>query len=829
MPRQARQRRYAGLSIALLVPALLVPVAAQGSAPSDVTAAALAEPGIVPDGPEPVDIVPVFVHDAEQLEALRSTGVDVLEEVATTPLGLTAQAYVTPSEQARLDALGFSVGEPIVTAAEIESLQAGSATLGAQVEAAEADALDVGDDLRVQRAVHLGDAQGDFIEIEVWSEAGSGSAAVVLEVALDAGPGTAIGDGGTFTLSRFVDAGQYMFHVTNSPRPVSVVPSRMRVTSTLDGEVLGSAEARFERVFDDDVPSDGPGAPKEWGDIATGFVDHYVDPVEAYDTIEDLAAEFPDLAEIVELPNPTGGYQRKAMHLITGVATNQAVGVTTHAWGHEGGNDVTIAYVDPGTANSPLSVTVADTDVTVSLATDASGALSSTAAQVVAAINASAASDLLYAYTYRGNAGAGITPAVARTALDDFLNAPDHVQRGPYTQKVLRIGKDRDGSKVGVFLYSQEHAREWVTPITALETAQRLLRNYESSSAIKRLVNNLDIFILPVVNPDGATYSMYDNTGQRRNLTNYCPVTGNHDANARNSWGVDVNRNFRAGSLFDGYTGASTSCTSDTFAGPAELSEPEARNEVWLVDNHPNIRFSMNTHTHGGYFMWAPGSYKMPGRVSNERPSLGVESYFYDSSDHILSRIEDHRGTVLWPSRVGPISDVLYSAAGNSADDFYYNYGIFGWSFEAGAPRWNGSSWVSVGFTPPVAEGIQEAMEFSNGWLGILEVAHRYSKDAVKPVATLTPGSGRYDAPVDVTFELSEPADVYYTLDGSRPTLDSPRLEFTGPRQGIESLTIDETTTISWFAVDMKGNTSNGYDPEGRGKNYSKATITITD
>jgi Zinc carboxypeptidase/Chitobiase/beta-hexosaminidase C-terminal domain len=825
--RPSSRRRLAGLTAALLVPALLVPAAAQGSVPTGVPAVAAPDTDIVPDGPEPMDIVPVYVPDRERLDDLVATGVDVLEEVSQTPLGLAVQVYATPSEQARLDGLGFSVGEPVVTADEIASLQAGTVAQAAEIEAAEATALETGDDLRVQRAVHLGDAQGDFIEIEVWSAAGAESAAVILQVELDAGPGTEIGDGGTFNLSRFVDAGQYMFHVTNSPRPVPAVPSRMRVTSLLDGEVLGTAEASFERVFDDDLPNKGPGTPIEWGDLATGFVDHYVDPVEAYSTIEELAAEFPDLAEIIELPNPTGGYQRRAMHLITGVPTSQSVGVTSHAWGHEGGDDISIAYVNPGAPSSPLAVTVDGTDVTVSLGTDANGALASTAAQVVAAINASAASDLLYAYTYRGNAGAGITPAVARTNLDDFLNAPDSIERGPYTQKVLRIGRDRDGSKTGVFLYSQEHAREWVTPITALETAQRLLRNYESNDAIKRLVNNLDIFILPVTNPDGATYSMYDNTGQRRNLTNYCPVTGSHDANARNAWGVDVNRNFRAGSRFDGYSGASASCTSDTFSGPAELSEPEARNEVWLVDNHPNIKFSMNTHTHGGYFMWAPGSYITPGRITNERPSMGVESYFYESSDHILSRIEDHRGTVLWPSRVGPIADVLYSAAGNSADDFYYNYGIFGWSFEAGAPRWDGDEWDSVGFTPPVAEGIEEAMEFSHGWLGILEVAYRYSKDTVRPSATLTPGGGTYDGPVEISFDISEPANVYYTLDGSRPTYDSPRLAFEGPRQGIETITVSETTTVKWFAVDMKGNVSNNYRPEGNARNYSSATITI--
>ncbi len=38
-----------------------------------------------------------------------------------------------------------------------------------------------------------------------------------------------------------------------------------------------------------------------------------MDPTELYAKIEALAAEFPDLAEIVELPYLTNGYRRQAM------------------------------------------------------------------------------------------------------------------------------------------------------------------------------------------------------------------------------------------------------------------------------------------------------------------------------------------------------------------------------------------------------------------------------------------------------------------------------------------------------------------------------------
>ena len=94
------------------------------------------------------------------------------------------------------------------------------------------------------------------------------------------------------------------------------------------------------------------------------------------------------------------------------------------------------------------------------------------------------------------------------------------------------------------------------------------------------------------------------------------------DPARRNSWGVDINRNFRVGSVYDGYSGASTDPLSQTYAGPEELSEPEARNEVWLVENFPNIRFAMNVHSYGDYFMWPPGAYRVPASTKRRSARL---------------------------------------------------------------------------------------------------------------------------------------------------------------------------------------------------------------
>ena len=191
--------------------------------------------------------------------------------------------------------------------------------------------------------------------------------------------------------------------------------------------------------------------------------------------------------------------------------------LTSTAWGHLGGNDTTIELRNPAAADSPLSVSVTGKDILVSLGTGPAGELTSTAADVVAAINGNtAARALAKATTYRGNAGAGLAQPRTKVNLSDFLTVSaavpasgiphdnSHVQRGPFQPQVMRIGKVRDGSKVGVYIFCQQHAREWVTPITCYETASELLKNYATDPLTRDIVDNLDIFIMPVVNPDGA-------------------------------------------------------------------------------------------------------------------------------------------------------------------------------------------------------------------------------------------------------------------------------------------------------------------------------------
>ena len=108
----------------------------------------------------------------------------------------------------------------------------------------------------------------------------------------------------------------------------------------------------------------GGGLPPHAAGYLSDFTTRYMDPTEVYQRFDELAAEFSNIAEMVPLPYPTNGYQRRAQANMAGSPTGgtptapgssppgsqtgATVVLTSRAWGHEGGDQITAEFLNPG-------------------------------------------------------------------------------------------------------------------------------------------------------------------------------------------------------------------------------------------------------------------------------------------------------------------------------------------------------------------------------------------------------------------------------------------------------------------------------------------------
>ena len=123
---------------------------------------------------------------------------------------------------------------------------------------------------------------------------------------------------------------------------------------------------------------------------------------------------------------------------------------------------------------------------------------------------------------------------------------------------------DQDEDEPVVVLFGCHHAREWISVDVPFLIAKYLLENYASDTLVARLVDNAEIWIAPMVNPDGHHYSVTNDRLWRKNRRN----------NGDGTYGVDLNRNY---SYQWGGPGSSGDTYSDIYRGPAPFSEPETQ------------------------------------------------------------------------------------------------------------------------------------------------------------------------------------------------------------------------------------------------------------
>ena len=551
------------------------------------------------------------------------------------------------------------------------------------------------------------------------------------------------------------------------------------------------------------------------------------------------------------MPNKTNGYQRKAQATIgstTGTAAQSAVVVSSAAWGHEGGNGITVEMVNRPGANLPLAVEV-DGKATCACCSPRTrrARSASTAAQVAAAIEAGSSGLIDRAHPYRTNAGTGIVPATtAPVVLTDFLDqkrtgAPaGEVPRGPYTIRALRIGKHRDGSKPGVLIQASDHAREWVPMTITLETAERLVAQLRRTTRRRKdIIENTDIFLIPVEQPGRRELLVlqlrvpapeHDQPLPGRGRRPGPPQRVGRGPQPQLPRRVGLRRLLRrVDELHQRHVPGPGQAVR---AGEQELDL--ARRDVPQHQVH-DVRALQRRP-----------AVLAAGRVHRERPHHDAAAaarprvvLLAVGQPHPLAGARDRRQTVVTPENVGGSSDVLYSSAGNVREDMYFNYGIFAFGWEVGGSVYNPATGNFQGgsFQPPwvgqadLVSGHSETLEYSNGIIEMFRIAADWGRDK-------TPGDVLADAG-RASVRLADRREVRDQRAGDRsttrrtaraPTLQSPRYKQTEFREPGEELWVEQTTTFKWFSVDAAGNVEPaGYDPNNpaTADNYRIDTIKI--
>jgi murein tripeptide amidase MpaA len=141
------------------------------------------------------------------------------------------------------------------------------------------------------------------------------------------------------------------------------------------------------------------------------------------------------------------------------------------------------------------------------------------------------------------------------------------------------------------------HAREWISVEVPFLFGKYLLDNYGLDPQVRALVDAAEIWIVPIVNPDGLEYSIHVYRYWRKNRR----------ANADGTFGVDINRNYGYAWGIDN-EGSSGYPGSDIYRGTGPFSEPEtAAVRTLFASAGIDFRALISFHSYGQYILYPWG------------------------------------------------------------------------------------------------------------------------------------------------------------------------------------------------------------------------------
>jgi len=252
-----------------------------------------------------------------------------------------------------------------------------------------------------------------------------------------------------------------------------------------------------------------------------------------------------------------------------------------------------------------------------------------------------------------------ISKANAYSSISKTIELPNTSVEGRKIHAII-IGKNKDNKLQDSILFTGGmHAREWgtsdicvslvsdVLDAYTLNTGLRYGNQYFDKEKIKKIIERMNLIVLPDVNPDGKAYSQSDPT---KSLWR-----GNRHLVNPSCYGVDLNRNFDF--LWDFRKFFSTEAliqtsddpcdTNQRYRGPSAFSEPETQNVKFLMDEYKGIGHFIDIHGVIGQFYYNWGD--------DENQSSNPEKNFTNSQyDHKRGDKSDEYGEYI------PDSDLNY-------------------------------------------------------------------------------------------------------------------------------------------------------------------------
>ena len=169
--------------------------------------------------------------------------------------------------------------------------------------------------------------------------------------------------------------------------------------------------------------------------------------------------------------------------------------------------------------------------------------------------------------------------------------------------KVTADARDlRDGTRPVTLFETTQHAREWI----ATEVGRRLFKyiiDHSRDKEIKKLLNQNELWFIPVVNPDGYDYT-FTNKANRLWRKNLRDVNGDGVIDPAHD-GVDPNRNWPEKWNYD-LEGSSDDPSTETYHGSGPASEPEVAASRKL---HQRLRprFMIDYHSFAQLILYPEG------------------------------------------------------------------------------------------------------------------------------------------------------------------------------------------------------------------------------